>query len=131
MKTMEEAGFFTKADDYVVPNSSEKMIDYLRLDYPGGELKFTKDKGFVCIEFKNQLPDVEHTFIADHPNKNSPLYTDTGCTGSATTIIPEYYSGSKVTFSDGDVLKVFDKNGNVAEEYKFTVKNKIGEWERQ
>ena len=49
-----------KAEDYEIPNSSEELIENLRLDYSG--TKFSKDKGFVVIEYKNPSLNVEHPF---------------------------------------------------------------------
>ncbi|MCT7904366.1 MAG: hypothetical protein N4435_04065 [Candidatus Ornithobacterium hominis] len=124
------AGFVTKAEDYIIPNSSKELIENLRLDYSG--TKFSKDKGFVVMEYKNPSPNVEHTF--NTPQNNNPLpYTKTGMTGSKRNIIPEYYSADIVEFKVGDVAKVYDKNGNVIEKYVIESDNLTGikKWKKQ
>lgn len=124
------AGFITKVEDYKIPNSSEELIENLRLDYQG--TKFSKEKGFVVIEYKNQSPNVEHPFNTNQSNGRLP-YTNTGMTGSKHNIIPEYYSSDIVEFEIGDILRVYDKNGKIVENYKIVRDNITKEkvWKRQ
>lgn len=124
------AGFITKAEDYIIPKSSEELIENLRLDYSG--TKFSKDKGFVTIEYKNQSTNVIHPF--DRPKIGDDLpYTNTGMTGSKHNIIPEYYSADIVEFDIDDIARVYDKDGKVIESYKIIedklTKEKI--WKKQ
>ncbi|GJQ06313.1 hypothetical protein CAPN010_04710 [Capnocytophaga cynodegmi] len=122
------AGFITKVEDYEIPNSSEELIENLRLDYSG--TKFSKEKGFVVIEYKNPTPNVEHPFNRSKINDDLP-YTNTGMTGSKRNIIPEYHSTDIVTFSRGDILNVYDKNGIIIETYILEDLNGIKVWKRQ
>ncbi len=66
------AGFITKAEDYAIPNSSDELIENLRLDYSG--TKFSKDKGFVIIEYKNSSTNIEHPFNTNQSTNGLPLY---------------------------------------------------------
>lgn len=121
-------GFLTKAEDYITPRSTEELIENLRLDYSG--TKFSKEKGFVVIEYKNPTPNVEHPFNRSKINDDLP-YTNTGMTGSKRNIIPEYHSTDIVTFSRGDILNVYDKNGIIIETYILEDLNGIKVWKRQ
>ncbi len=124
------AGFITKAEDYTIPNSSDELIENLRLDYSG--TKFSKDKGFVVIEYKNQSPNVDHPFNTSQNNNPLP-YTKTGMTGSKHNIIPEYHSADIVEFNVDDIARVYDKNGKVVENYKI-VEDKLTRekiWQKQ
>ncbi|GIM53288.1 hypothetical protein CAPN004_23170 [Capnocytophaga cynodegmi] len=112
------AGFITKSEDYVIPNSSDELIENLRLDYQG--TKFSKEKGFVVIEYENPSSNVEHPFNTSQSINDLP-YTNTGMTGSKHNIIPEYYSADIVEFKIGDIAKVYDKNGKVIESYKIEI----------
>lgn len=124
------AGFITKAEDYVIPKSSEELIENLRLDYSG--TKFSKDKGFVAIEYKNPSTNVIHPFNRSKIEDDLP-YTNTGMTGSKHNIIPEYYSAEIVEFGIDDIARVYDKDGKVIEIYKI-VEDKLSKekiWEKQ
>ncbi|MDO5616082.1 MAG: hypothetical protein Q4G16_07820 [Cruoricaptor ignavus] len=124
------AGFVTKAEDYAIPNSSNELIESLRLDYSG--TKFSKDKGFVVIEYKNPSPNVEHPFNTSQSTNRLP-YTNTGMTGSKHNIIPEYHSSDIVKFDVDDVVRVYDKNGKIIESYKIVEDNITKEkiWKKQ
>lgn len=123
------AGFITKAEDYVIPKSSEELIENLRLDYSG--TKFSKDKGFVVIEYKNQSANVEHPFNRAKINDDLP-YTNTGMTGSKQNIISEYHSYDIVIFSKGDAARVYDKNERILEHYRVVEDlNGIKVWKKQ
>ena len=124
------AGFITKAEDYAIPNSSDELIENLRLDYSG--TKFSKNKGFVVIEYKNPSPNVEHPFNTSQSTNGLP-YTNTGMTGSKHNIIPEYHSADIVEFDINDVARVYDKNGKVVESYKIVEDNITKEkiWKKQ
>ena len=51
--------------------------------------------------------------------------------GSKHNIIPEYHSTDIVTFSRGDILNVYDKNGIIIETYILENLNGIKVWKRQ
>ena len=59
---------------------------------------------------------MEHPFNTSQSTNGLP-YTNTGMTGSKHNIIPEYHSTEIVKFNEGDIVKVYDKNGNVIEKY--------------
>jgi hypothetical protein len=118
------AGFVTKVEDYNIPNNSAELIENLRLDYSG--TKFSQNDGFAVIEYSNQSSNVTHPFNTSQANNNALPYTNTGMSGSKTNIIPEYYSPDEVIFSNGDIMKIFDKNGNIIESY--TYKEELRKW---
>lgn len=92
----------------------------MRLDYKGSP--FSKNKGFAVIEFKYKTKfNIDHPFNTAARNSNLP-YTNTGMTGAKHNIIPEYVNQERITFSDGDKMQIFDKNGNLITTYKFANK---------
>lgn len=92
----------------------------MRLDYKGSP--FSKNKGFAVIEFKYKTKfNIDHPFNTAARNSNLP-YTNTGMTGAKHNIIPEYVNQERITFSDGDEMQIFDKNGNLITTYKFANK---------
>jgi len=110
-------GFVTKADDYIIPKSSEELIENLRLDYQG--TPFTKDKGFAVIEFENDLRfNIDHAFKTSQNNNPLP-YTKTGMTGSKTNIIPEYVNQNDIIFKGGETMTVYDNKGNIVSRYEY------------
>ena len=110
-------GFVTKADDYIIPKSSEELIENLRLDYQG--TPFTKDKGFAVIEFENDLRfNIDHAFKTSQNNNPLP-YTKTGMTGSKTNIIPKYVNQNDIIFKGGETMTVYDNKGNIVSRYEY------------
>lgn len=110
-------GFLTKAEDYITPRSIEELIENLRLDYKN--TPFSKNEGFVVIEFKS-----DDTFKIDHAfntsQNNNPLpYTKTGMTGSKQNIIPEYVNQDDIIFKGGETMTVYDSKGNVISRYEY------------
>ncbi len=84
------------------------------MDYSG--TKFSKNKGFVVIEFKNPTSNIDHPFNTQRATDALP-YTHTGMIGSKHNIIPEYYSPDIIKFDIGDVLRVYNKNGKIIDSY--------------
>ncbi len=66
--------------------------------------------------------------------KDGVPHTNTGMSGTAKTIIPEYYVTNDITLGSGCIRKRFDKNGKLMKTYKFEIideENNIGQWIEQ
>ncbi len=124
-------GFLTKSKDYITPRSTEELIENLRLDYKNSS--FSKNEGFVVIEFKSDDAfEIDHAFNTSQNNNPLP-YTNTGMTGSKRNIIPEYVNQNDITFKGGETMTVYDNKGNIVSkyEYKYDKIKDEGKWEKE
>ena len=92
-----------------------------RLDYPGTPYTRNGTKYYAKIIFSLDKP--ENLIIPYKENYEgvSP-FTGRGFTGSQEIILPEYMLTEGHYFSKGDMINIYNRNGDIIKQYRFTNK---------
>lgn len=92
-----------------------------RLDYPGTPFTRNGTKYYAKIIFSLDKP--ENLIIPYKENYEgvSP-FTGRGFTGSQEIILPEYMLTEGHYFSKGDMINIYNRNGDIIKQYRFTNK---------
>ena len=92
-----------------------------RLDYPG--TKFTRNGSKYYAKIIFSLDNPENLIIPYKENYQgvSP-FTGRGFTGAQEIILPEYMLTEGHYFSKGDMINIYNRNGDIIKQYRFTNK---------
>ena len=93
-----------------------------RLDYPGTPFTRNGTKYYAKIIFSLDNPeDLIIPYKENYQGVNP--FTGRGFTGAQEIILPEYMLTEGHSFSKGDMINIYNRNGDIIKQYRFTSKN--------
>lgn len=93
-----------------------------RLDYPGTPFTRNGTKYYAKIIFSLDNPeDLIIPYKENYQGVNP--FTGRGFTGAQEIILPEYMLTEGHSFSKGDMINIYNRNGDIIKQYRFTNKN--------
>jgi hypothetical protein len=121
-KVTDVGGFSSVFEHSEALTSLNEVYKGNRLDYPGTKFTRNGSKYYAKIVFSLDNPEALIIPYKENYQGVSP-FTGRGFTGAQEIILPEYMLTEGHSFSKGDMINIYNRNGDIIKQYRFTNKN--------